>query len=193
MRADGFAWDRGLRALRGDGMSGYLRAIDICCGAGGWAVAARGLPIQIEYVFDLESDCLLTYKENHPHVEPVCCDVIDFDFSRLIGRAVQDKEKIMTEEQLIQEIIDIRSQIEAERLIALHPVRVDADEAARLLGYESAEPLQKLRTSGEGPPFQTQGRRVFYLVDDLREWAKAQPRYANTAQAMAAKKGNNAA
>lgn len=64
----------------------FLRAIDICSGGGGWAVAARGLPIRIDYVFDKELDCLLTYKENHPFVEPVCCDVIEYDFSRLSGK-----------------------------------------------------------------------------------------------------------
>jgi site-specific DNA-cytosine methylase len=64
----------------------FLRAIDVCSGGGGWAVAARGLPIRIDYVFDKEIDCLLTYKENHPHVEPICCDIVEYDFSRLAGK-----------------------------------------------------------------------------------------------------------
>lgn len=63
-----------------------LRAIDVCCGAGGWAVAARGLPIRIEYAFDREMDCLLTYKDNFPQVECVQCDVTNFDFSELRGQ-----------------------------------------------------------------------------------------------------------
>lgn len=60
-----------------------LRAIDICAGAGGWAVAARGLPIQIIAAFDWQFDCLLTYRENHPYVQCIQCDVTQFDFSVL--------------------------------------------------------------------------------------------------------------
>jgi site-specific DNA-cytosine methylase len=63
-----------------------LRAIDICCGAGGWAVAAKGLPIKITHVFDREIDCLLTYKENFPEIETHQCDVIEYDFSHLRGQ-----------------------------------------------------------------------------------------------------------
>jgi site-specific DNA-cytosine methylase len=58
-----------------------LIAIDICAGAGGWAVAARELPIQIIAAFDLASDCLATYKENHPDVECIQCDVLTHDFN----------------------------------------------------------------------------------------------------------------
>ncbi len=57
-----------------------LIAIDVCAGAGGWAVAARDLPIRIISAFDLEADCLATYKENHPHIETVQCDVVNYDF-----------------------------------------------------------------------------------------------------------------
>jgi site-specific DNA-cytosine methylase len=62
-----------------------LRAIDVCCGAGGWATAARGLPIEIIAAFDQSEDCLLTYKHNHPSVTTIQCDVIDYDFSKYIG------------------------------------------------------------------------------------------------------------
>ena len=63
-----------------------LRAIDVCAGAGGWAVAARGLPIEITAAFDREEDCLETYKLNHPGVECVQCDVIEHDFSGYAGK-----------------------------------------------------------------------------------------------------------
>jgi len=63
-----------------------LIAIDLCAGAGGWAVAARGLPIRIIAAFDLETDYLATYHENHPDVECVQCDVLEHDFSAYRGR-----------------------------------------------------------------------------------------------------------
>lgn len=62
-----------------------LRAIDVCSGAGGWAVAARGLPIRITHAFDRDADHLATYAYNHPGVETVQCDVIEYDFSNLAG------------------------------------------------------------------------------------------------------------
>ena len=63
-----------------------IQAIDVCAGAGGWAVAARGLPIQIVAAFDREQDCLETYGENHPGVECIRCDVVDHDFGSWSGR-----------------------------------------------------------------------------------------------------------
>ncbi|MBV9128045.1 MAG: DNA cytosine methyltransferase [Verrucomicrobia bacterium] len=57
-----------------------LTAIDVCAGAGGWAVAARGLPIEIVAAFDRADDCLATYARNHPGVETVRCDVSTHDF-----------------------------------------------------------------------------------------------------------------
>jgi site-specific DNA-cytosine methylase len=62
-----------------------LRAIDVCSGAGGWAVAARGLPIKIVAAFDREHDALATYKLNHPAVETVECNIVENDFSRWHG------------------------------------------------------------------------------------------------------------
>lgn len=58
-----------------------ITAIDVCCGGGGWAVAARGLPIEIIAAFDWEEFCVRTYKENHPATECHKCDVTHFDFS----------------------------------------------------------------------------------------------------------------
>ena len=43
-----------------------IKAIDICCGAGGWACAARGLPIDIVYAVDLWEPAVRTYRLNNP-------------------------------------------------------------------------------------------------------------------------------
>jgi site-specific DNA-cytosine methylase len=62
-----------------------ITAIDVCAGAGGWACAARGLPIKILSAFDREQDALDTYGINHPGVECINCDVTTQDFSRWAG------------------------------------------------------------------------------------------------------------
>lgn len=62
-----------------------IRAIDICAGGGGWAVAARGTPIRIVAAFDRDEDCLATYEFNHPDVDCMKCDVTTYDFSRWSG------------------------------------------------------------------------------------------------------------
>jgi site-specific DNA-cytosine methylase len=62
-----------------------LKAIDVCAGAGGWACAARGLPIDIIAAFDREPDALATYTLNHPKTECIQCDVTTQDFARWKG------------------------------------------------------------------------------------------------------------
>lgn len=56
-----------------------LRALDICCGAGGWLTAARGLPIEFIAVADRAADCLETVEINHAAEHPDCaliqCDL----------------------------------------------------------------------------------------------------------------------
>jgi DNA (cytosine-5)-methyltransferase 1 len=52
-----------------------IRAIDLCCGAGGWACAARGLPIRITHAFDCWAEAAKTYEINHPLTEVVCGDL----------------------------------------------------------------------------------------------------------------------
>lgn len=59
-----------------------IRAIDLCCGAGGWAIATRGLPIQIVAAFDFAWDCCLTYRYNNPDAAVACMDVTRLDWSR---------------------------------------------------------------------------------------------------------------
>lgn len=59
-----------------------LNAIDICGGAGGWAVAARGLPIRIEASVDFAEDCCNTYRYNHSEVSVACEDVRAHNFAK---------------------------------------------------------------------------------------------------------------
>lgn len=54
-----------------------LTAIDLCCGAGGWACAARGLPIRVVCAVDLWDVCCRTYRTNHPGVDVRCADLRD--------------------------------------------------------------------------------------------------------------------
>lgn len=59
-----------------------LKAIDICAGAGGWAIAARGLPIEIVAAIDFAGDCCATYQYNHPEVNVIQEEVRDHDFTK---------------------------------------------------------------------------------------------------------------
>ena len=54
-----------------------IRAIDLCAGAGGWAVAARGLPIRMTHAFDFWPVACKTYSLNHPGTNVVCGDLRD--------------------------------------------------------------------------------------------------------------------
>lgn len=57
-------------------------------------------------------------------------------------------------------------------------------EAARVLGL-SRSWLEKLRLTGDGPPFVRIGTRaVAYWSDDLLRWAEARPRYNSTSEAI---------
>lgn len=53
-------------------MTRPIRILDLCCGAGGWACAARGLPFQWVAVADLAADCLETWQLNHGATHPAC-------------------------------------------------------------------------------------------------------------------------
>lgn len=57
-------------------MTNELIAIDVCCGGGGWACAARGLPIQIVEAYDIWEPARMTYQINHPNTK-----VMDVDCS----------------------------------------------------------------------------------------------------------------
>lgn len=53
-----------------------LTAIDLCCGAGGWACAARGLPIRFVAVYDREPLYLETWRINHQTDHPDCRRIV---------------------------------------------------------------------------------------------------------------------
>lgn len=65
-----------------------LLAIDLCCGAGGWAVAARGLPIQIELAIDWWDAACMTYSLNHPRTQVLRADMTraPLDLDRMRAR-----------------------------------------------------------------------------------------------------------
>jgi len=52
-----------------------LIAIDLCCGAGGWACAARGLAIAVGLAVDLWDAACTTYGLNHPDTRVIEADI----------------------------------------------------------------------------------------------------------------------
>jgi len=68
-----------------------LTAIDLCCGAGGWACAGRGLPIRFVAVADRAQDCVETWRVNHAADHPGCsmllCDLATRDGPESVVRA----------------------------------------------------------------------------------------------------------
>ena len=54
-----------------------IRAIDLCAGAGGWACAARGLPIEIVAAVDFWEPACRTYRLNHPRTDVIQADLRD--------------------------------------------------------------------------------------------------------------------
>lgn len=61
-----------------------ITAIDLCCGAGGWACAARGLPIDFLAVADIAPHCLETWRQNHASRHPDC-EILQADLSTAAG------------------------------------------------------------------------------------------------------------
>jgi len=81
----------------GNGRAMYnhrLMAVDLCCGAGGWAAAARGLPIEFIAVADIVEDCLETWRINHANDHPRC-QIIKADLSTSAG--LKSVQKAMAE------------------------------------------------------------------------------------------------
>jgi site-specific DNA-cytosine methylase len=62
-----------------------LIGIDVCAGAGGWSIAARGLPIRIVEAFDVAPDCLETYAYNHPETKTTCIDAKEINWKKFKG------------------------------------------------------------------------------------------------------------
>lgn len=54
-----------------------LLAIDLCAGAGGWSVAARGLPIDVALAVEFWPPAAKTYEINHPRTTVWTADVRD--------------------------------------------------------------------------------------------------------------------
>ena len=71
-------------------MSGSLRAIDLCCGAGGWACAARGTRVEIVLAVDRCSESCRTYALNHALTEVICEDLLHDDVRRKVARVAGD-------------------------------------------------------------------------------------------------------
>ena len=63
-----------------------LRAIDVCCGAGGWIAASRGLPIKWIAAIDWAADCCLSVRYNYPDVPVIRADATRIDWQRFAGK-----------------------------------------------------------------------------------------------------------
>jgi len=77
---------------------------------------------------------------------------------------------------------------------------VKVDERLRLWTKDAApavglrpQTLRKLRVTGGGPRFRYEGRRVYYLAPDLREWLEARRSFSSTAERRAAERSENKA
>ena len=67
--------------------------------------------------------------------------------------------------------------------------KLNVREAARFVGL-SASTLNKLRLSGNGPPYMKLGRRVLYDLRDLETWAVERKRH-HTSQPETSKTAQN--
>jgi hypothetical protein len=76
-------------------------------------------------------------------------------------------------------------EIEHVKVVAFPDGRLDTSNAARFLGL-SLKTLAMMRSAGTGPKFVKRGR-IFYYLDDLRDWVSAPPRVTTTAQARTAR------
>lgn len=61
-----------------------LGAIDLCGGAGGWACAARGLPIQMLAAVDMWPPACRTYEINHPGTQIICGDLREAELQKTL-------------------------------------------------------------------------------------------------------------
>lgn len=64
-----------------------LNVVDLCCGAGGWAFAARGLPVRFVAVADIAGDCLETWRINHAADHPGV-SIVQADLSRQLDMVI---------------------------------------------------------------------------------------------------------
>ena len=68
-----------------------LRAIDLCCGAGGWSCAARDLPVSVELGLDLWDVCRRTHTLNHPRTQFLQTDIRQDGICDIILKAVRHR------------------------------------------------------------------------------------------------------
>ena len=54
------------------------------------------------------------------------------------------------------------------------PLRFWTKDAAPVVGLKT-QTLRKYRVLGIGPRFRYEGRRVYYLESDIREWLESRP------------------
>lgn len=76
-------------------MSDLIRAIDLCSGAGGWACAARGLPIHIELAVDHWPVACKSYELNHPQTRVECLDLRDAASKSLVLEAAKGVDLVL--------------------------------------------------------------------------------------------------
>ena len=67
------------------------------------------------------------------------------------------------------------------KVVVLPDGRLDTTNAAQYLGF-SPKTLAIMRSQGNGPRFIKRGR-IFYFLEDLKDWVAEQPRVRSTAQA----------
>ena len=65
-------------------------------------------------------------------------------------------------------------------------------DAGAVVGL-ATQTLRKYRVVGGGPRFRYEGRRVYYLEPDLREWLEARRSFSSTAERRAAERSENKA
>jgi len=75
--------------------NGCLRAIDLCGGAGGWACAAKGLPIEIIAAVDKWDRACLTYRANHPNTAVLCADLTSHATRQMTCRLAGDVDIVL--------------------------------------------------------------------------------------------------
>lgn len=62
-------------------------------------------------------------------------------------------------------------QVEFEKIKVTPDGRIDAKQAAKLLGFHIAY-LYNCRDESDMPPYTKFGRRIYYYYDDIIEWIK---------------------
>lgn len=99
-----------------------IRAIDLCCGGGGWACAAKGLPIKIELAVDLWPIACKTYQLNHRDTVVICGDLRE---PAIRARVIADAAGV----DLIVGGIPCEWLSEYRKLVKVKPHEIQAEQA----------------------------------------------------------------